>query len=566
MMEMRAPAAGILALFLATATHAAEPSVGGFIVGMDLAAVERVIEGYAKKGFEIKRTPFGPRANPSTPESVVGALSLIRIGAECSAPSGAHKCEQITVYFARPDLGGRVRGVESVQYLPDGTAMAAALDDLHRTYGPSRISRSYKRRVVDIDYEALGLLWGGESDRAESHDGGFPINAMRDDQRIGGKYVFAELWQLPRGNVRRVRVAAGDDELNIRQARAWSAEHERQASAERQRWRACVEEYMKEQQVQSAAALVVTAPEKKETLGYSGLGRVRFTLPGDLRYMPAVPHFTAGPRLLGADGCRERFEVSVYSYREPQTPAKWRAEMEKKLAGRVPVETLATNDALIYSTQTSRSLNAEWRFATYGALAAGRAVILFEHLSNDASHFRRDRLMKAIASAEFLDTDKWPSWDQIARDDAAWKAVQDADKKKDYPQSYVGAKQLCDQWTPSRVDLDSRALAGNACLHAAILLLTDVYHDGSPNRYGPTKGYLERALLAYGDADEFKEHRQSVYANLALVHGLGLGVAENLELARSYYAKEGTGNKMILAKIEGKVGPKTAALLRKLGH
>jgi hypothetical protein len=559
-------AAGILGFFLATASHAAEPSVGGFTVGMDLAAVERLVEGYAKKGFEIKRTPFGPRANPSTPESVAGTLSTIRIGAECSAPSGAHKCEQITVYFARPDLGGRVRGVESVQYLPDGTAMPAALEELQRAYGPSRISRSYKRRVSDIDYAALGLLWGGESDRAESQDGWFPINALRDDQRIGGKYVFAELWQLPRGDVRRVRVAAGDDELNIRQARAWSADHEREDLAARQRWRACVEAYLKEQQAQSAAAPAVTAPEKKETLGYSGLGRVRFTLPGDLPYMPAVPHFTAGPRLLGADGCRERFEVKVYSYREPQTPAKWRADMEKKLAGRVPVEALAANDALIYSTQTSRGADAEWRFATYGALAAGRAVILFEHLSNDASHFRRDRLMKSIASAEFLDTDKWPSWDQIARDDAAWKAVQDADRKKDYPKSYGGAKQLCDQWTPSRTDLDSRALAGNACLHAATLLLTDVYQESAADRYGPSKGYLERALLAYGDADELKERRQSVYAGLALVHGLGLGVAENLELARSYYAKEGTGDKMIMAKIEGKVGPKTAALLRKLGH
>ena len=47
-----------------------------------------------------------------------------------------------------------------------------------------------------------------------------------------------------------------------------------------------------------------------------------------------------------------------------------------------------------------------------------------------------------------------------------------------------------------------------AFLFVAVMILTDAYADGSPNRYGPAKGYLECALLAYGDATELKASRQ----------------------------------------------------------
>lgn len=553
----------VAAPWAAFASPVSEPSIAGFAVGMDVREVERILESYAKKGTEIRRKQFGP-SDRSTPGNIAEAIANIKVGSDCSEPRGTEKCEQITIFFARPDIGGKVRGVESVQFLPDATGTQTVIEALQGVYGSPKVSRSYEKKIGDANYSALGLLWGGETDRVESQDAFFPINAS-ELQRIGGKYVFAELWQAPSGVVRRVRIAAGDDETNSRQAAAYQAEWDQRGAAERQRWRACVEQYRKEQREQPAATPSVGSTEEKRIFSYSGLGRVRFTIPEGLIYWPAVPHFTAGPRIQGGESCREQFEVSVYSYREPQTPAMWRAKMESEFKGRVPVQTLQGNEALLYTTQTLGKPDAKYRFVTYGTLAAGRALIHFEHHSNGESQARRDRMMKMVASAEFLDSDKWPSVEQLARDEVAWNGVKSAYESKDYPVAYGGARQLCDQWTVARADIASRAIAGNACVHAGLILMNDLYRAEMPDRYGASKALFEQALVAYGVEPELKEHRQAPYAFLAAIHGLGLGVPENLALARTYYSKEGTLESVIAARKDGLAGPLTLSLLEKLG-
>src|SRR5690349_16890554 len=53
-------------------------------------------------------------------------------------------------------------------------------------------------------------------------------------------------------------------------------------------------------------------PTTSYVASYSGVGRITWNIPKDLDYIPGVPHWTAGPRILCKESAREDCEVMVF--------------------------------------------------------------------------------------------------------------------------------------------------------------------------------------------------------------------------------------------------------------
>ena len=147
--------------------------------------------------------------------------------------------------------------------------------------------------------------------------------------------------------------------------------------------------------VVTLAALATTAggqilQSTQETRGYVGIGRITWTLSKDLETIFAVPHSTAGPRIL-CKRPRNECEILVYAS-GIETSEKRRSQLE---AAVTPLLQHATEKSIrtfyygkdksvIYTTLQESRPSQPFRFTTLGYAVKGPAVIWFEALTNDA--------------------------------------------------------------------------------------------------------------------------------------------------------------------------------------
>jgi hypothetical protein len=127
---------------------------------------------------------------------------------------------------------------------------------------------------------------------------------------------------------------------------------------------------------------------------YAGIGRISWQLARSTPTAFAVPHFTAGPRLVCQSGKIE-CEIDVVSRDISISPEERTEELKKQVQPHLPNATVKTfqvfhhgkTGAVTYTTLEDNRPGEQFRFLTIGFATRGTAVIKFHALTNDAMDY-----------------------------------------------------------------------------------------------------------------------------------------------------------------------------------
>ena len=130
--------------------------------------------------------------------------------------------------------------------------------------------------------------------------------------------------------------------------------------------------------------------KSQEVLGYSGIGRIEWNMPTGFQYIMGVPHFTAGRRVLCADGkttCVMNVRMRSYARKDDARRADLMVGVREaaKEAG-IPVPQLrefGNSPTVVYALLTDPRPKQEYRMMAMGYVLNGPATIDFDVLAND---------------------------------------------------------------------------------------------------------------------------------------------------------------------------------------
>jgi len=159
----------------------------------------------------------------------------------------------------------------------------------------------------------------------------------------------------------------------------------------------------------SAACHSQAQNEREPVSSYSGIGRIQWRMPPDFPYILAVPHFTAGRRVMCAAGKKWECIVEVHEREYSKDPAEFRKELLEvaqagaKEAGIAvpPVQTFGDSPAVQYVKLADPRRGQQYRFMMVGYALNGPARLRFEAVSNDEAVLQN--VLKVVQQAKVTD-------------------------------------------------------------------------------------------------------------------------------------------------------------------
>lgn len=158
-----------------------------------------------------------------------------------------------------------------------------------------------------------------------------------------------------------------------------------------------------------AACISQTQGEREPVVSYSGIGRIQWRMPPDFSYIFAVPHFTAGRRIMCAAAKKWECVVEVHERSYSREPGEYRKELAEnaqaaaKEAGIAvpPVQTFGDSPAVQYVKLADPRPGQPYRFMIVGYALNGPAYLRFEMVSNDEPMLQS--ILKVVQQAKVAD-------------------------------------------------------------------------------------------------------------------------------------------------------------------